>query len=205
MSTTPHTQPPQTVPSQAQPPKADMFRARVAQMAGPWWMFLVTGIAWLVISFVVLRFTTASAVTVGILMGVVLLVAMANEFLIASVHTSWQWAHALMGVLFLAGGIWCLISPFNAFWALAAVIGVLFILQGALVLITSIESRPVNSAWWLGVIAGGLEILLGFWASQQVVSSRALLLILYVGFLALFRGISEIVLAFELKGAQRAA
>lgn len=78
----------------------------------------------------------------------------------------------------------------------------LFVLQGALVLITSIESRIVNSAWWLGAVAGVLEILIGFWASQQVISARAALLIFYVEFLALFRGITEIVLAFELKAAQ---
>jgi uncharacterized membrane protein HdeD (DUF308 family) len=203
MSTTPHPTP-QTIPAQPQPPRADMIRAGVARMAGPWWMFLLTGIAWLVISFVVLRFTTASAVTVGVLIGVVFVVAMANEFMIASVARSWRWAHAVMGALFLAGAVWAFISPFNAFWALASAIGVLFILQGALVLISSLESRPVNSAWWLGVIAGSLEILLGFWASQQVVPARALLLILFVGFWALFRGISEIVFSFELKVAQKA-
>ena len=202
MSTTPHTQSPQTIPPQAQPPRADMIRAGMARMAGPWWMFLVTGIVWLIISFVVLRFTTASAFTVGLLMGVIFLVAMVSEFTIASVRPSWRWAHALMGVLFLVGAVWALISPFNAFWALASAIGVLLILQGALVLITSIESRLVNSVWWLGVVTGILQILIGFWASQQLVSARAVLLVLYVGFLALFRGISEIVLAFELKGAQ---
>ncbi len=80
--------------------------------------------------------------------------------------------------------------------------GLLLILQGALVLMTSIESRILNSAWWLGTVAGILEILLGFWASQQLVSDRAALLIIWAGSLALFRGITEIVLAFELKSAQ---
>ncbi|WP_433629265.1 hypothetical protein [Nocardia sp. CA-120079] len=53
------------------------------------------------------------------------------------------------------------------------------------------------------MVAGALEILIGFWSSQQVISSRAALLIFYVGFLALFRGITEIVVAFELRGAQK--
>jgi uncharacterized membrane protein HdeD (DUF308 family) len=75
-------------------------------------------------------------------------------------------------------------------------------LQGGFVLITSIESRIINSAWRLGVLAGILEILVGFWASQQLVTVRAALLIIWVGLLALFRGITEIVLAFELKSAQ---
>jgi hypothetical protein len=49
-----------------------------------------------------------------------------------------------------------------------------------------------------------LEILLGFWASQQVIAARAALLIFYVGFLALFRGVTEIVLSFQLKAAKDA-
>jgi uncharacterized membrane protein HdeD (DUF308 family) len=45
--------------------------------------------------------------------------------------------------------------------------------------------------------------LLGFWASQQLFPARAALLLIWVGFLALFRGISEFVVAFELRSAQR--
>jgi hypothetical protein len=48
--------------------------------------------------------------------------------------------------------------------------------------------------------AGDLKV--GFWASRQLVRDRAALLIIWVGLLALFRGITEIVLAFELKSAQ---
>ena len=202
MSTSPQTESSQTRTSQTEAQPADMLRANVARLAGPWWLFLVTGIAWLIISMVVLRFSTASVATVGILMGVVFLGAMANEFLIAAMRSNWRWAHGLMGLVFLAGAVWAFISPYNAFWALASVIGLLFVLQGALVLITSVEGKLVNSAWWLGMVAGILEILVGFWASQQVISARAALLIFYAGFLALFRGITEIVVAFELKAAQ---
>jgi uncharacterized membrane protein HdeD (DUF308 family) len=60
----------------------------------------------------------------------------------------------------------------------------------------------INSVWWLGLIAGILEIIIGFWASQQLVHIRAALLIIWAGALALFRGITEIVLTFELKSAQ---
>ena len=52
------------------------------------------------------------------------------------------------------------------------------------------------------MVTGVLEIMLGFWASQQVLPARAALLIFWVGFLALFRGITEIVLAFEIKATQ---
>jgi uncharacterized membrane protein HdeD (DUF308 family) len=201
MSTGPQTaSPTPQIPTQ----QSDPVRAELAQMAGGMWgIFLLTGIAWLIISLAVLRFTTTSVTTIGVLMGVVFLGAMANEFLIAWVRRPWRWAHVLMGLIFLGGAIWAFVSPQDAFWTLATIIGALFILQGALVLITSVESRPLNDAWWLGVFAGVVEILIGFWASQQVLPARAALLIFYVGFLAMFRGISEIVLAFEAKGAQR--
>jgi uncharacterized membrane protein HdeD (DUF308 family) len=137
------------------------------RLAGPWWVLLLTGIAWLIISVIVLRFRMTSVATIGVLMGVVFLAAMANEFLIATVRPRWGWAHALLGIVFLGGAIWAFVHPFGAFWSLASVIGLLLILQGSFDLITSIESRVVNSAWWLGMLAGILEIFVGFWASQQ--------------------------------------
>ena len=173
------------------------------QMTGPWWMFLVTGIAWLVISVIVLRFRLASVVAVGVLMGVVFLVGWFSELLVASIRTRWRWAHVLMAILFLFAAFWSFASPFGAFWALAAIFGLLLIFRGSLDLVTSISSREINPAWWLGTTAGVLEILLGFWVSQQEFPARALLLLIWVGFFALFRGFSDILLAFEVRGLER--
>jgi uncharacterized membrane protein HdeD (DUF308 family) len=172
------------------------------RLGGPWWVLLLTGIAWLIFAVIVLRFTTTSVATIGVLMGVVFLAAMVNEFLIASVRRHWRWAHALLGILFLGGAIWAFVHPYNAFWSLASVIGLLLILEGSFALITSIDSRAINSAWWLGMLAGIGEIFVGFWASQQALPARGALLIIWIGLLAMFRGFTEIVLAFELKSAQ---
>jgi len=173
------------------------------QMSGPWWLFLVTGIGWLVISLIVLRFRLTSVVAVGVLMGVVFLGGWISEILIASVRTRWRWPHVLMALLFLFGACWAFASPFGAFWALATIFGLLLIFRGSLDLVTSVSSREINPAWWLGLIAGVLEILLGFWVSQQEFPARAVLLLLWVGFFALFRGFSDILLAFEVRGAER--
>jgi uncharacterized membrane protein HdeD (DUF308 family) len=133
---------------------------------------------------------------------VLFLLGAVNEFLIASVRPSWRWAHILMGVLFVVGAIWAFARPFNAFWALASVLGLLFIFKGTLDIITAVVTKDVNSSWWLGLVAGILEIVLGFWASQQQFPARGALLLLWVGFFALFRGISEIVIAFEVRSRQ---
>jgi len=179
-------------------------RAGLWRLAGPWWLLLVTGIAWLIISWAVLRFRVSSITTVGVLIGVVFLLATMNEFLLASVRTGWRWAHVVLGILFALGAIWAFVNPINAFWALASVLGLLLVLEGSLSIISAVATREVNSTWWLGLVAGILEILLGFWASQQMFPARATLLLLWVGFFALFRGISEIVIAFELRSRQHA-
>jgi uncharacterized membrane protein HdeD (DUF308 family) len=177
-------------------------RAALWRLAGPWWLFLLTGIAWLIISVMVLRFTPASVTTVGVIMGVLFLLGAVDEFFIASVKHSWRWAHILMGVLFAAGAIWAFARPFNAFWALASVLGLLLIFKGTLDIITAVETKDINPSWWLGLVAGILELVLGFWASQQAFPARGALLLLWVGFFALFRGISEIVIAFEVRSRQ---
>jgi uncharacterized membrane protein HdeD (DUF308 family) len=180
-------------------------RAALARLAGPWWIFLLTGIAWLIISVMVLRFNTTSVTTVGVLMGVLFLLGAFNEFVIASVRSSWRWAHILMIVLFAVGMIWSFANPINAFWALASILGLLLIFRGTLDIVSSVATKDVNSTWWLGLVAGILEILLGFWASQQLFPARGALLLLWVGLFALFRGLSEIVIAFEVRSRQSAS
>src|SRR6516164_745051 len=119
--------------------------AAMWRMAGPWWLFLVTGIAWLIIAVMVLRFTPASVNTVGILMGVLFLLAGFNEFMIASVGHHWRWAHILLGIFFVIGAIWAFARPFNAFWALASVLGLLLIFKGTLDIISAVVTKDANS------------------------------------------------------------
>jgi uncharacterized membrane protein HdeD (DUF308 family) len=172
------------------------------RMAGPWWLFLLTGIAWLIIALVVLRFTNTSIATVGVLLGVLFLLAALNEFMISAVKQSWRWAHILLGIFFVVGAIWAFARPGNAFWSIASVLGFLLIFKGTLDIISAFMTKDINSAWWLGLVAGILELVLGFWASQQLFPARGALLLLWVGFFALFRGISEIVVAFEVRHLQ---
>lgn len=173
------------------------------QLTGPWWMFLVTGIGWLIIAMIVLRFRLSSVAAVGVLLGIVFLASLCSELFIAAMRKRWRWAHVLMAGLFLFGACWSFASPFSAFWALATIFGLLLIFRGSLDLYTSVFSRETMPGWWLGAIAGVLEILLGFWVSQQEFPAQALLLLIWVGFFALIRGFTDILLAFEVHGLER--
>jgi uncharacterized membrane protein HdeD (DUF308 family) len=168
-------------------------------ITGIWWLFLITGIAWLIIALIVLRFDITSIGTVGALLGVVFLIAGLNEGMIAMVRPTWRWAHLALGILYVIGGFLAFASPYDAFWALASILGFLLVLKGSLDVVVSAMTKEVNEFWWLGLVTGILELLLGFWASQQLFPARATLILIWVGFFALFRGISEIVLAFQIR------
>jgi uncharacterized membrane protein HdeD (DUF308 family) len=178
------------------------LRDAVRQMVGPWWAFLIAGLGWFVISFVVLQMSLTSVTAVGVLLGVIFLVSAVEEFLAASVAGSWGWARVLLGILFFVAAIWSFIDPVGTFVSIADVLGLLLIFKGTFDLVSSIMGQRVNSVWWLGLIAGLLELFLGFWASQQYFPARATLLLLWVGFYALFRGVSSIAFAFHLRSAE---
>ncbi len=177
-----------------------MAQVKARTQTMPWWLFLITGIAWLLIAMVVLRFNISSITTVGILLGALFLAAAVNEFFVSSVVDTWRWAHIILGVLFVFGSLWAFFQPKEAFWALASVLGFLLVLQGSVTLIHAVMVK--GPLWGLGLSVGILEILLGFWASQQYYPARATLILIWVGFMALFRGIGEIVFAFELRRAE---
>jgi uncharacterized membrane protein HdeD (DUF308 family) len=177
-------------------------RTAVRKATDNWWWFIVAGVIWLLIAVLVLRFEKESLTTVGVLMGVVFLISAFEEFVIAYVRESWRWAHILLAIAFVAGGIWCFVEPIEAFWALAAVFGLLLILRGSMDIIASTMAKDVNPVWGLGLLTGILEILLGFWASQQYFPARATLVLIWVGFYAIFRGIASIVIGFEVRSGR---
>jgi uncharacterized membrane protein HdeD (DUF308 family) len=123
--------------------------------------------------------------------------------MIAVVRPSWKWAHVALGILYVVGAILAFASPGDAFWALASILGFLLVLKGSLDTVASAMTKDVNEFWWLGLVTGILELLLGFWASQQLFPARAALILIWVGFLALFRGISEVALAFQIRRVRK--
>ena len=177
-------------------------REAIREATDNWWLFALAGTGWFIVSLVILRLNLASVATVGILLGAVFLISALEEIFVASIGGAWAFFRAIAAVLFFAGALWCFFTPLGAFWSLAVILGFLLIFKGTLDLVTSIAAQDVNPAWWLGLIAGILEIGLGFWASTQYLPERALLLLLWAGFYTLFRGFSDIALAFSVKATR---
>jgi uncharacterized membrane protein HdeD (DUF308 family) len=175
-----------------------------------WWVFLVSGIVWLLIAWMVLRLNQGSIATVGVLLGVVFLLAGLNEVAMASVAPGgWKIWHYVMAGIFFLGALWGFFRPVNTFFALASVLGLILIFYGTFEIIRGLTSRAANPYWWVNLITGILLILLAFWVSGSdrvyALAQRTALILLWVGFLALFRGFSQIFLAFAIRHSAREA
>jgi uncharacterized membrane protein HdeD (DUF308 family) len=168
-----------------------------------WWIFLVTGAAWLIFSVIVFRFDWKTVSGISILFGVVMIAAAIEEFLsFAGSSTGWKIAHVLIGLVFLTIGIVAFVHPGNTFKALAAVMSFYFIVAGFFHLVLALVSRH-EEGWWLLLIAGIVQLVLGFWAAGDF-GHRVVLLVVWVGATALIRGIMQIVFAFRLRGVAHA-
>ena len=171
--------------------------------ADRWWIFLITGIAWLVFALVVFQWDYTSVSAISYLFGVVAIVAGVNELLEISISTrGWKWAHALVGVLFIAVGIWALFHPYDTFKTLAALVGVFLLIKGIFDITVAFVTKEEFELWWMQLVIGLIEIMLAFWVAGDF-REKAILLVVYVGIIALSRGISEIFVAFKLKGLRR--
>jgi uncharacterized membrane protein HdeD (DUF308 family) len=174
------------------------------QAARWWWTPLVAALVWFIIGWLVLRANYTSLATVGVLVGVIFLIAAANEGALAAVMGGgWAVLHIVLAVFFVLGALWAFIRPVNTFFALASVLGLLLLLEGSLTLVRGLALRDETPHWWLEAVSGGLLLLLGLWVSTSDrvwnLAGRAVFILLWVGLMALFRAISDIMLAFSLR------
>jgi len=182
-----------------------MFEERevVEEAADRWWLFLVSGIAWLVFALLVFQWNYTTVYAISILFGCVAVVAGVNEFVqIAVSTTGWKIVRGILGVLFVIAGIWAFVHPHNAFATLAALIGFFFLFKGIFNLTVAFMTKEQFELWWLQLIVGIIEIMLAFWVAGSF-REKTILLVIYVGIIGLSRGISELFLAFKLKGLRR--
>jgi uncharacterized membrane protein HdeD (DUF308 family) len=179
------------------------LRETTKEVTGLWWLWLLAGISWGVISLVILQFDSASMSTVGVLVGAMFTFAAVQNFALVSVPGATRWVSALFGVLFLISAGVCFVSPENTFVALADTLGFLFLLVGLWWMVRAFLERAINPLWWLGLISGILMTILAFWTSGQFFIEKAYVLLVFAGIWALMESINDIVRAFVMLRAHQ--
>lgn len=178
---------------------APAAREALAGIARWWWLFLITGVAWLVVAVVLLQYDTGSLATVGYLVGFMLLFTGIEQFLVASAVEGWKWVWILFGIVFVLGGVWAILNPFATAFALATSLGLLFVLVGVFWIIESFATRTANPLWWLGLVSGLVMVGLAWWVSQQNTLAKAVTLLTFAGIWAIMHSIGDVVRAFQLR------
>src|SRR4029453_10473688 len=119
-------------------------RLIVREGARYWWVFLVSGILWLLLAWLVLRMNQTSIAAVGVLLGVVFLLAGINEVGAATLASGgWKVWHYILAVIFFLGALYGFVRPVNTFFALASVLGLILVFYGAFEIIQGVASRAV--------------------------------------------------------------
>jgi uncharacterized membrane protein HdeD (DUF308 family) len=183
-------------------PMASRAERTLGRVLPPWWLLLITGIGWILVGLIVLRFDYTSVSAISILFGCVAIAAGVLEIGMVFIAAGWwKLFYAVLAVIFIVAGIVAFIHPGNTFEALAAVFSFFLIFAGTWDIIVSISTRHEIEVWWLQLIGGIIELALGFWAAGYYGRS-AVLLIAWVAAFTLIRGVRDIVLAFRVREVQ---
>jgi len=164
-----------------------------------WWLWLVTGVAWIIAALVILQFDEPSITTVGVIVGLMFIFVAVQQFVAAAVTDSMRWLWIGFGVLFLVAGVVALVNPADTFAGLADILGFVFGLLGVWWIIRAFLERAEDSLWWLTLIVGILLIVMAFWTSGQLFIQKAYTLLVFAGVMALAHGVGDIVRAFQVR------
>jgi uncharacterized membrane protein HdeD (DUF308 family) len=169
-----------------------------------WWLWLVTGMIWIVAALVVLQFDQASVKTVGLIIGLLFLFAGVQQFTAAALTDGGaRWLAIGFGALLTVAGIVSLFNPKNTFAGMADILGFLFLCVAATWIVEAFVTRDVNDLWWLTLISGIFMAILAFWTSGQFFVQKAYTLLVFAGIWALMKGVTDIVRAFQVRRLHR--
>jgi uncharacterized membrane protein HdeD (DUF308 family) len=172
-------------------------------LARKWWLLLITGLAWVVFSIIVFRFNYTTVTAVSLLFGFVVVAIAANEILLAALTDGgWRAFHILFTGVFVVTAVLAFVRPGDTFGALATLVSFVLVFRGILDITAAFMAMNLMPGWWVQIITGVAELLIGFWAaaSWQVSAS---LLVAWVGAGALLRGIGGIIAAFQVRHVAR--
>lgn len=187
---------------------AQSLREDMQTVTRGWGWFLAAGIAWIVFAFFILSFNYRTVWAIAVFFGIAFIVGGLMEFAVAAVAPGWKWLYVLIGIVSIVAGLIALMWPGQTFLVLSAIVGWLLLFYGIIDIVFAFSTRHLEGLWWMQLVSGIIMVLLGFWAispDNATVSTYrgAVLLAVWIGVAALFRGISDIIVGFRLRSVHR--
>jgi uncharacterized membrane protein HdeD (DUF308 family) len=167
-----------------------------------WWIYTLLGLVFLAMGVFVLGHLVMASIVSAIFFGAALAVSGAFQ----AVHAFWErgWTgfllSLLIGLFYLAGGLYLLSDPLAASTALTLVIAVMLIVSGVFRLILAFRLRPASH--WMLVLSGAMAILTGVLIFVGWPATGLIVLGLFLGIDLLLFGIWWLILSVALKSLE---
>jgi uncharacterized membrane protein HdeD (DUF308 family) len=174
-------------------------RRATGQFTQWWWIWLIGGAIWILAGVFILQLDRRSLTVAGIAIGILLLVAGVQEFVMAYIVDGLKWLWYIFGAILIVSGVWVLFNPTKTVLAVAQSLGFIFALVGIFWIIEAFMTKDANQLWVLGLISGIILMGLGFWAGGQIFPVQVYTLLIFAGIWALLHGITDIFKAFAIR------
>jgi uncharacterized membrane protein HdeD (DUF308 family) len=172
-------------------------RDAIRGLTGAWWLFLLIGILWILFGTFVLSYNVGSLLALAIFAGVTFLMTGVTQVMTAGRVEGWRLLYLVGGVLSILAGILAFAWPGRTLLVLSVVLAWFLVFKGIVDVVGALASagRPF---WWVALILGVFELLLGVWAAGY--PGRSLFVFVnLVGIYAVFYGFTELFAAFDLR------
>ncbi len=172
----------------------------VPQIGRNWWLFVVLGVVCIVVGVLAMVWPDITLLTLGIFLGIYLLVVAILEIIDAIAGDPGGRAlSAILGIISLIAGVVCIRRPGESLLAIVIVAGVFLIAEGVIRVVRAFGS-PDSRLW--SVIVGVVDVIGGIvilaWPGIGLVTLAILFAVTM-----LVRGIFAVVIGFKLRTAAR--
>jgi len=167
-----------------------------------WVLFMVTGILWLFLGFMLLSYRVSSISITVVFLAVVFAMGAVSLFTVSDVVSGGWRVLALSGAFAALGGaIGAAVWPGPTILVVALFVAWFLLLRGIVDVVISLHHTEIPG-WWLLLIAGLVSIALGAWAVGHPDRS-VLLLVTILGIYSIFHGVAELILGVQLNMLRR--
>jgi len=172
-------------------------RAVVRELARSWWLVLLLGIFWVLFGMFVLSYRVGSLLALAVMAGVAFILSGVAELTASTRVPSWRWLYIAGGVLSIIAGLTAFVWPGITLFVLSVVLSWFLVVMGIVHVVAALAG-PKRDWWWMVLLLGIAEFLLGAWAAGY--PGRSLLVFVnLVGVYALVHGFTDIFAAFALR------